>query len=334
MLVPPANFGIAEEGIYRCSKIETLNLSFLETLNLKTVIFVGGQEPSKFFREFFERSGVQWFVVRITDVSSNLAPVNASGGKSKNEEESPRSNGNAAHGDYELNDNDDLMMIKSYSLKRTFELLLNTSNHNTILVDKTSIVVGVLRKIQKWNISSIINEYRLFATKNSNYFAETLLEMINVRIVQEEEDKLVLDNLATLQIQESGGANDLSGCGKWEIVNESDLIFPPKIPTHLLRILKDVQADNEDAGVLVDLKLPAMTRTQSDLGIFGNRYRLAFNKKERADYDFYKGGNHNVITFHIPREGLLPSWFTRQRDMWESENAQEEHNFYTESIFV
>ncbi|SCU92757.1 LAFA_0F12662g1_1 [Lachancea sp. 'fantastica'] len=334
MLVPPANFGIAEEGIYRCSKIETLNLSFLETLNLRTVIFVGGQEPSKFFQEFFERCYVQWFVVRTANVSSNMAPVNASALKATQDEKSIKTSKDFVPDSYELSDNDDLMILKSYSLKRTFELLLNTSNHNTILVDKTSIVVGVLRKIQKWNIVSIINEYRLFATKNANYFSETLLEMINVRIVQEEEENLGLNNLEDLQIGETRDTGDSRVCSMWEVVHESDLNDPPRIPAHLLRILEAVRDDNKEFDDPVDLEVPLMAKSQSDLGIFGNRYRLAFNKKEWADYDFYKGGKHNIITFHLPRDPLLPRWFIRQRDLWENENAKEHHNFYKESIFV
>ena len=78
MLVPPANFGIAEEGIYRCSKVETLNLSFLETLNLKTAIFIGGQEPSKFFKDFFTRSSIKWIVLRMSDFSAAAVPVKSS----------------------------------------------------------------------------------------------------------------------------------------------------------------------------------------------------------------------------------------------------------------
>ncbi|KAG0669961.1 Protein required for replication of Brome mosaic virus [Maudiozyma exigua] len=77
MLVPPANFGIAEEGIYRCSKVETLNLSFLETLDLKTVVYIGGQEPSKFFREFFNRSSIQWISIRTADYANVGTQVNS-----------------------------------------------------------------------------------------------------------------------------------------------------------------------------------------------------------------------------------------------------------------
>ncbi|CAR21348.1 Oca4p [Lachancea thermotolerans CBS 6340] len=332
MLVPPANFGIAEEGIYRCSKIETLNLSFLETLNLKTVVFVGGQQPSKFFQEFFERSCIQWYVVKTADVSSSLAPVNVSTSKPAVDEKLTPLGSSDNETQYKLSDNDDLMILKSYSLKRTFELLLNTINHNTILVDKTSIVVGVLRKMQKWNIASIINEYRLFSGKNCNYFAETLLEMISVQIIQEEGITGSKDNDQGL-INNIDDFDEAHSCHEWEVIKESDLSLPPSIPAHLLQILQDVQEDSQETVGETAASTPLM-RTQSDMGIFGNRYRLAFNKKERADYEFYKGAEQNVLTINIPKESQLPKWFIRQRDTWENDNAQEQHNFYRESIFV
>lgn len=58
--------------------METLNLSFLETLNLKTVIFIGGQEPSKFFKDFFTRSSIKWIVLRMSDFSAAAVPVKSS----------------------------------------------------------------------------------------------------------------------------------------------------------------------------------------------------------------------------------------------------------------
>lgn len=270
--------------------------------------------------------------MKTADVSSILAPINGSALKNPSEKRPSALGSSVIEPAYELNDNDDLMIIKSYSLKRAFELLLNTVNHNTILVDKTSIIVGILRKIQKWNIASVINEYRLFAGKNCNYFAETFLEMVSIRIIQEEEN----GGLKSIEGSNAVDADDLNeskSCAKWEIINESDLSSPPSIPLHLLQTLEEVQADNKEAAFGAGYGVPLM-KTQSDLGIFGNRYRLAFNKTERADYEFYKAGEHNILTLNIPKESLLPHWFVRQRDLWENENAQEEHNFYKESIFI
>ncbi|CCD26598.1 Oca4p NDAI_0I00290 [Naumovozyma dairenensis CBS 421] len=246
MLVPPANFGIAEDGIYRCSKIETINLSFLETLNLKKIIFIGGQEPSKFFKEFFNRSSINWNIIKISEFhttttattttttkptdnnnnnnqsSSQIPPPPSSSSSittsasTSTSTSSSSSNGNSINDNnvnnnndtstiisntkkntirnskidyinkpYHLNDNDDLMLIKSKCLKKTFQLLLNSNNFNILLVDKTALIISILRKIQKWHISSIINEYRLFSGKNRSYFAETFLEFINIIIKQD-----------------------------------------------------------------------------------------------------------------------------------------------------
>ncbi|EKD00700.1 hypothetical protein A1Q2_04892 [Trichosporon asahii var. asahii CBS 8904] len=45
-IVPPMNFGLVEDGLYRSAQPTELNFSFLEKLNLRTVIWVGAEEPS------------------------------------------------------------------------------------------------------------------------------------------------------------------------------------------------------------------------------------------------------------------------------------------------
>lgn len=372
MLVPPACFGIAEEGIYRCSKVETLNLSFLETLNLKTVIFIGGQEPSKFFKEFFNRSSIDWFVIRIGDLSSAGKPVD----NSKNNKESVGNIGNGStsvpknadstervildNGQkelieskdgltnlnnienlrYTLNENDDLMLIKSACLKRTFKKLLNSKNYNTLLVDKTSLIVGILRKLQKWNLSSIINEHRLYSGKNRSYYSETFLELINIRIEQEPEtDNSDLKPSNVNMNTSLHFAEETRKLSNIVIVDEDDLCKAPEVPQRLIRIVEEAKMRDqlqfiaENSGVL-----PAsMTRSTSNLGVFGHRYRLAFNKKENGNYDYYKSQNSSekdAITIKIPKESELPEWFKFQRDLWEQENVPEEHHFYKEHIFI
>ena len=407
MLVPPANFGIAEEGIYRCSKVETLNLSFLETLDLKTVIYIGGQEPSKFFKEFFNRSSIEWMSIRIADYANVVSQVNtlqnsevapridqtteeevahrldpnskenqdarnAHDNKTKcktptstNERQPDSSESNQTpnktiektaeqHGlkqlKYTLNDNDELMLIKSYCLKKTFKLLLNSNNCNILLVDKSALLIGILRKIQKWNISSIINEYRLYAGKNRSYFAETFLEFIELRIEQEKTEKLSpidkeLLNIPIPEEDESSGRK-LSN-SNITYVTEYDLCRPPQVPKRLLSIVEETQrrenhdyADEDIENSDIDsLYSQNYKRSTSDMGIFGPRYRLTFNKKENGDFDFYKANNNEAdssdcIRIQIPTEELLPNWFKFQRDMWEQDNAPEIHHFYKEEIFT
>ncbi|AET40865.1 Oca4p Ecym_7007 [Eremothecium cymbalariae DBVPG len=332
MLVPPANFGIAEEGIYRCSRIETINLSFLEVLTLKSIVFVGGQEPSKFFREFFERCNVQLFVIKRVQTSSTLAPPRNSVTKEQPVEESDFSSGCQSVSQYKLSDSDDLMIIKSTSLQKIFRLIMDTTNHNTLLVDKTSVVIGLLRRILKWNISSIISEYRLYTGKNSNYFAETFLEVINVNIIQNME-KSVREDVSRLDIHDDTNTIDTERkTSSRKVINEADLSMEPELPQHILTIIDQVQEHtSKEEGSLVSMDVQ---RVPSSKGIFGNRYRLAFNKRELSEYEYYRSDSSNAVKITIPRESLLPEWFKLQRDLWEQENTKQVHNFYTERIFI
>lgn len=358
MLVPPANFGIAEEGIYRCSKVETLNLSFIETLNLKTVLFIGGQEPSKFFKDFFNTTSIEWCLIKITDFSSAGQPVdnNANNSNIDSVEDGtealtnydtnvadPTNSDPSKHRvsqKYHLTDGDELMLIKSTCLRKTFHLLLNTEKYNILLVDRTSIIIGVLRKIQKWNISSIINEYRLFSGKNRSYFAETFLEVLDIIVEQERDEKMsILDRGDRINLDMNPNPSFLRDITRKMsnavIVTEDDLRSPPEIPTRILGILEEAEA-NRHKDVSADNF--QMNKSSSSLGIFGNRYRLAFNKQERGDYKYYKsqatGNLSDAVRLKIPCECLLAGWFKFQRDLWERENVPEEHNFYKEQIFI
>lgn len=45
MLVPPPNFGMVEESLYRSGQPDQLNFPFLEKLGLKSVIWLAPEEP-------------------------------------------------------------------------------------------------------------------------------------------------------------------------------------------------------------------------------------------------------------------------------------------------
>jgi tyrosine-protein phosphatase OCA1 len=45
MLVPPPNFGMVEENLFRSGQPDQLNFPFLEKLSLKSVIFLAPEEP-------------------------------------------------------------------------------------------------------------------------------------------------------------------------------------------------------------------------------------------------------------------------------------------------
>ncbi|KAI3406804.2 hypothetical protein KGF56_000409 [Candida oxycetoniae] len=86
---------------------------------------------------------------------------------------------------------DQWMLIEKNIIVKTFELMLNNKRHPILIVDSTATLIGILRKIQKWNFNSILNEYRIFngTSNKNNYFAETFLELISVELIPYENRK-------------------------------------------------------------------------------------------------------------------------------------------------
>lgn len=80
--------------------------------------------------------------------------------------------------------------------------------------------------------------------------------------------------------------------GKLIRVNEDDLCREPEVPQRLLTLINQIETKVKNnkvlqvSGVLGD----DLKKTSSDLGIFGHRYRLAFNKKKMEIMAIIKQG--------------------------------------------
>ena len=64
MLFPPQSFAAVEDGIYRSGFPTELNFSFIETLNLKSVIILSSESVDDSFVYFLESCEVQIIIVR------------------------------------------------------------------------------------------------------------------------------------------------------------------------------------------------------------------------------------------------------------------------------
>ena len=84
-----------------------------------------------------------------------------------------------------LNRKDQWMLIEKNIVMKAFEIMFNKKNYPLLIIDSSATLIGVLRRIQKWNFNSILNEYRIYSgmsTKN-NYYAETFLELVQVELI-------------------------------------------------------------------------------------------------------------------------------------------------------
>jgi hypothetical protein len=73
-------------------------------------------------------------------------------------------------------------------VKETLEFVLNTDNHPVMImgssgINETGTVVGCLRRLQGWNLSSIIDEYRRFAGSKGKNVNELFIELFDTDLV-------------------------------------------------------------------------------------------------------------------------------------------------------
>ncbi|KAF6014996.1 hypothetical protein HII12_001049 [Brettanomyces bruxellensis] len=164
MLVPPDNFALVEDGIYRCSKLDPINNSFLDTLQLKSIVWMDEENPTRVLSEYMEENHIRLY--HITD--SNILQEDSEISSFKHQ---------------------DWMVLRPTLISKVIRILLNSrNNHNCLLIDKSAVVVGILRHIERWCYSSIANEYRLFSGSKANYNVESFLELINIELEPHNEE--------------------------------------------------------------------------------------------------------------------------------------------------
>ncbi|ODV94013.1 hypothetical protein PACTADRAFT_35752 [Pachysolen tannophilus NRRL Y-2460] len=399
MFVPPDNFGLVEEGIYRCAKLDPLNYPFLETLNLTSLILLDAEKPQRTLLNFVEETNTKAYHIggsKMTviekhkendpETSSNAnANANVSGSGSgsvgasgvegasgvsetgsgsgtgsginvgSRVNTSSSGGGNESNSDSANSNNykmEDWMIIKPNLIVEIFELLLNKKTHNVLLVDKTETVIGILRKLEKWSFSSIINEYRLHCGIKSNYFTETFLELIRVQLVSHDEflqkqHEKEIKNLNFAKIHKINSNENFKKITSMTISNpmnisknnekiqleQDDETLPenddllslsasPQIPKNLL-ILAEMRKQKKKSNRSKDGGIE-----EENINNFSNN--ITENDKQKfKKYLYYQPLPSNYfntstnkksksIKIILPKDEDLPNWFIQQRDRWEA----------------
>lgn len=58
--IPPVNFGMIEEDLYRSGQPNELNFPYLERLNLRTIIYLSPEEPNEQLKSFVEEQDLKF----------------------------------------------------------------------------------------------------------------------------------------------------------------------------------------------------------------------------------------------------------------------------------
>ncbi|KAG8345865.1 putative Tyrosine phosphatase family [Trypanosoma vivax] len=164
MIVPP-NFGYVEERIYRCGAPEPCHYSFLSSLKLRTCVLLTDSHDEAFLC-WLQENGIR-----------TMSPVLCRKGLNSLYDEV---NGMSYHGGN--------MTLSEPVVVGILHELIDPINYPLLLTCsmgryRTGIVCGCLRKLQGWNLVSILEEYRRYAQDKSRADNEEFIGLFDKDLV-------------------------------------------------------------------------------------------------------------------------------------------------------
>eukprot|EP00736_Rhodelphis_marinus_P009101 Rmarinus@m.22673 len=152
-LHPPVNFGMVEEDLFRSGHPNSLNFPFLEKLHLRKVLYLASQDPSPDFQNF------------LTDQDIELVRIG-----------------------FDSEDKDPLSPISEDAVIQALHIILDTNNYPLMIMctlgrHRTGTVCGCLRKLQRWNLTSIFEEYHRYAGNIVRLLNEQFIELFDTDLV-------------------------------------------------------------------------------------------------------------------------------------------------------
>lgn len=153
---PPDNFAVIETGLYRSGLPSSRTItSFILSLNLRTVIILSSEKPTRSLSSLSATHDIRVIHTGLTGWTSQRTSWKP---------------------------------IAEEVVKETLELILCRDNYPVLMCDVDGVylvgmVVGCLRKLQGWNLNSIVNEYRLFAASKTRYINEQFIEFFDIDLI-------------------------------------------------------------------------------------------------------------------------------------------------------
>lgn len=146
LLTPPENFAPVINNIYRALFPQEANFPFLKTLGLKSVLCLIPEEYPQTHTEFFEQEGIRLFHLGM---SGNKEPF---------------------------------VKISGELITEAIKIVINPKNQPILIhcnrgKHRTGCLVGVLRRLQRWSLTIIFDEYRKFAAPKERPMDQQFIEL-------------------------------------------------------------------------------------------------------------------------------------------------------------
>ncbi|XP_022988655.1 probable tyrosine-protein phosphatase At1g05000 [Cucurbita maxima] len=149
LFVPPLNFAVVDNGIFRSGFPDSSNFYFLQTLGLRSIICLCPESYPEASMDFLKSSGIRLFQLGIEGTKEPF--VN----------------------------------IPDNTIREALKTILDVRNRPVLIHCKrgkhrTGCVVGCFRKLQKWCLSSVFYEYQRFAAAKARVSDQRFIELFDV----------------------------------------------------------------------------------------------------------------------------------------------------------
>ncbi|KAM7276338.1 hypothetical protein ACFE04_018204 [Oxalis oulophora] len=196
--IPPLNFSMVDNGIFRSGFPDSANFSFLKTLGLRTIICLCTEQYEDVNIEFLKLNGIKLyqFGIESNKVDQSMSFIEFCVPMLFSTLLMPTSLQKFWTGlhlrqfsniteDEELLEMEPFVNMPEDIIREALKVVLDVRNHPVLIHCKrgkhrTGCLVGCLRKIQKWCLSSIFDEYQRFAAAKARVSDQRFMELFDI----------------------------------------------------------------------------------------------------------------------------------------------------------
>ncbi|KAF4372604.1 hypothetical protein F8388_027277 [Cannabis sativa] len=149
VFVLPLNFAMVDCGVFRSGFPGSANFSFLQSLEIRSIVYLRPEPYPEANNEFVKANGIKLYQLAIKGYQEPF--VN----------------------------------IPEETIVEALKVVLDERNHPILIhckrgKNRTGCLVGCLRRMQKWCLSSIFDEYQRFAAAKARVSDQRFIEMFDI----------------------------------------------------------------------------------------------------------------------------------------------------------
>ena len=187
LLVPPSNFGMVSDGVYRSAEPSELNFPFLDSLRLRTILHLAHSPPSHAVACFVDDHNA-FPPPNRPHTALTLTHLAAQQHSSHSHQHHTTAVTSPPHSHASVSSSPATSSLTEHSVTAALTLLLSPSQLPCLVCcptggGATGVVVGCYRRVEGWSLQAIYGEYRRHAEGEGGGMNEQSIELFDVELV-------------------------------------------------------------------------------------------------------------------------------------------------------